>query len=101
MTSRKVLTFQGVLHVSTLRKNLISESLLLRAGYRIVKKSNNLVISNSNIFIGKGFICDGLFRLNVINSSDNKISIPVALNIESLISGMEDWDMSTSLLSRK
>ena len=83
MTSGKVLALQGVLHVPTLRRNLISESSLLRAGYKIVKESNKFVISKSNIFIGKGFICDGLFRLNVINSPDNKISIPIALNIES------------------
>ena len=83
MTSGKILTLQGVLHVPTRRRNLISESSLLRAGYRIVKKSNKLVISKFNIFIEKGFVCDGLFCLNVINSSDNEISIPVALNIES------------------
>ena len=62
---------------------MISESSLLRAGYRIVKESNKFVISKSNTFIRKGFVCDGFFRLNVINSSDNKISIHVALNIES------------------
>ena len=82
MTSGKILTLQGVLYVPTLRRNLISESSLLRAGYKIVKESNKFVISKSNIFIGKCFVCDGLFRLNVINSSDNEIS-PVALNIES------------------
>ena len=83
MTSGKILTLQGALHVPTLRRYLISESSLLKAGYRIVKESNKFVISKSNIFIGKGCVCDGLFRLNVINSSDNKISISVALNIES------------------
>ena len=46
MTSGKILTLQGVLHVPTLQKNLISESSLLRAGYRMVKKSNKLVISS-------------------------------------------------------
>ena len=83
MTSGKILTLQGILHVPTLRRNLISESSLLRASYRIVKGSNKFVIFKSNIFIGKGFICDGLFRLNVINSSDNEIYISFALNIES------------------
>ena len=79
-------------------KNLISESSLLTAGYRIVKESNKFVISKSNIFIGKDFVCDGFFHLNVINSSDNEISIHVALNIESCDTSMEDWDMSTSIL---
>ena len=83
MTSGKILTLQGVLHVPTLRRNPISESSLLRAGYKIDKKSNKFVISKSNVFIRKGFVCDDLFRLNVINSFDNEISTPVALNIES------------------
>ena len=83
MTSGKVLTLQDILHEPTLRRNLISESSLLRAGCRIVKEYNKFVISKANIFIGKSFVCDGLFRLNVINSSDNEIFIPIALNIES------------------
>ena len=81
MTFRKILTLQGILHISTLQKNLISESSLLRAGYRIVKESNKFIISKSNIFIGKGFVYDGLFRLNVINSSGNEISIHITLKI--------------------
>ena len=101
MTSRKVQAFQGVLHVPTLRRNLINESSLLSAGYTIVKKSNKFVISKSNIFIGKGFVCDGLFRLNVINSSDNKISISIALNIESSDIWHERLGMSISILLRK
>ena len=83
MTFEKILTLQDVLHVPTLRRNLISESSFLRASYKIVEESNKLVISKSNIFIRKGFVCDGLFCLNVINSSDNEIFIPVTLNIES------------------
>jgi len=83
MTLRKVLTFQDVLYVSTLQRNLISESLLLRAGYKIVKESNKFIIFKSNTYIGKGFVCDGLFRVNVVNPFDNEIFIPVALNIES------------------
>ena len=61
MTLGKVLTLQEVLHVPTLQRNLISEYSLLRAGYRIVKESNKFIISKSNIFIGKDFICDGFF----------------------------------------
>ena len=57
ITSRKILTLQGVLHVPTLRRNLISESSLLRAGYRIVKESNKFVLFRLNIFIEKGFVC--------------------------------------------
>ena len=79
---REVLTLQSVLHVLTLQRNLISKSSLLRAGYRIIKKPKKFVISKSNIFFGKGFVCDCLFWLNITNFFDNKISIPDALNIE-------------------
>ena len=61
MTSEKVLTLQDVLHVPTLQRNLISESSLLKVGYKIVKESNKLVILKSNIFFRMGFVCDGLF----------------------------------------
>ena len=44
---------------------------------------HKFVISKSNVLFEKDFVCDGLFRLNAINSSDNRISISVALNIES------------------
>ena len=88
MTSRKTLTLQGILHVPTLWRNLINKSSLLRSGYRIAKKFNKSVISKLNIFFGKGSVCNGLFRLNIINPSDNKFSILVALNIES----SDVWD---------
>jgi len=80
MTFRIILTLQGVLHAPSLWRNLINESSLLRVSYMIVKKSNKFVISKSNTFIGKSFVCGGHF---VINPSDNEIFIPVALNIES------------------
>jgi len=78
MTSGKFLTPQDVLHVPTLQRNLISESSFVRAGYRIVKKCNKFVFSKSNFMFEKG---DGLFWLNVVNPSNNKIFIHVALNI--------------------
>jgi len=83
MTPGKILILQGVLHVPTLWRNLISESSLLRTGYRIVKESNKSIISKSNVFIEKCFVCGGFFCPNVINSFDNEIYIPVALNIGS------------------
>jgi len=48
-----------------------------------MKESNKFAISKTNVFIGKGFISDGLIWLNIINPTDNKVDISVALNIES------------------
>jgi len=66
MTSEKVVTLQDVLHLATIQRNLINKSFLLKVGYRIAKESNKFVISKSNIFFGKGFVCDGFLWLNVI-----------------------------------
>ena len=56
-----------------MRRNLISGSSLVQLGYKIVLESNRVIISKNNVFIGKGYVCDGLFKLNNV-SSLNKIS---------------------------
>ncbi|CAL5397431.1 unnamed protein product [Camellia sinensis] len=65
MTSGKILTLRDVRYVPEVRRNLISGSCLVQLGYKIVMESNKIVISKNDIFIGKGFVCDGLFKLNV------------------------------------
>jgi hypothetical protein len=52
-----------VQHVPTIRKNLVSVSLLLRDGFKVVLESNKVVMSKYGQFIGKGYDCGGLFRL--------------------------------------
>ena len=65
-----------------LRRNLISESSLVQLGYKVVMESDKVVISKNNIFfIRKGFVNDGVYKLNLI-IEDNKSSSRV-LNIES------------------
>ena len=81
-TSGKILVLNNVLHVPTIRRNLISSSILLSVGYRIVMDSNKVVISKNNVFIGKGYVCEGLIKLNVSpNLINNEIS-PIVLNTE-------------------
>ena len=77
MTSGKVLTLSDVQHVHDIRKNLISGFLLIQSGFKIVLESNCLVISKENLFVGKGFVSGGLFKLNVCEPPDlssNEIS---------------------------
>ena len=73
MTSGKVLILKDVRYVPEVRRNLISGSSLVQLGYKIVLESNRVIISKNNVFIGKGYVCDGLFKLNNV-SSLNKIS---------------------------
>ena len=49
---------------------MISGSPFILSGYKIVLESNHLVISKENLFVGKGFVSGGLFRLNVCESPD-------------------------------
>ena len=85
LSSRKRLVLNGVFHVSDLRRNLISASLLVQQGYKVVFESNRVVISKFGVFIGKGYICNGLFKLNVMHFPSNKNSVNspmVVANVE-------------------
>ncbi|XP_075475084.1 retrovirus-related Pol polyprotein from transposon TNT 1-94 isoform X1 [Primulina tabacum] len=65
MTSGKKLTLNNVLYVPDIRKNLVSGSLLNKHGFRIVFESDKVVLSKSGMFVGKGYVCNGLYKLNV------------------------------------
>ena len=81
LTSGKVLTLHGVQHVPNIRRNLISGSLLVQQDFRLVFESNKIVISHGVLFIGKCYLSEGLFKLNVIVSSFNENHL--IMNIES------------------
>ncbi|KAL3328276.1 hypothetical protein AABB24_035749, partial [Solanum stoloniferum] len=66
MTSSKVLTLDNVLHVPTIRKNLVSVAVLVKNGFKCVLVSDKTVISKNEMFLGKGYLTEGLFKLNVM-----------------------------------
>jgi hypothetical protein len=75
-TSGKIVQLKNVQHVPTIHKNLVSVSLLLRDGFKVVLESNKVVMSKHGQFIGKGYDCRGLFRLSLAdfcNKSGNHI----------------------------
>ncbi|RVW87884.1 Retrovirus-related Pol polyprotein from transposon TNT 1-94 [Vitis vinifera] len=77
MTSGKELTLTNVLYVPEIRKNLVSGSLLNNHGFRLVFESNKVVLSKSGMYVGKGYMSDGMWKLNVmtiIKSNMNKAS---------------------------
>ena len=77
MTSGKQLTLNNVLYVSKIRKNLVSGSLLNKHGFRMVFESDKVILSKSGMYVGKGYVSDGLFKLNVITiiNKNNKSSV--------------------------
>jgi hypothetical protein len=62
--------------VPFINKNLVSCSLLCRDGFKVVLESNKFVVSKCGQFIGKGYVCRGLFHFSVsdfCNKSVNNI----------------------------
>jgi len=67
ITSGKTLALSDVLHVSS-----ISIALLRKVWVKVSFKSNKIVMTKNNVFVGKGYCDQGLFELNaskIINGS--------------------------------
>jgi hypothetical protein len=73
-TSGKIVQLKNMHHVPTIRKNLVSVSLLLRDGFKVVLESNKVVISNHGKFIGKGYDYGGLFRLSLVDFCNKSVN---------------------------
>jgi hypothetical protein len=63
--SGKTVPLKSVQHVPSIKKNLVSASMLCRDGYKVVLESNKYVVSKHGTFVGKGYDCGGLFRLSL------------------------------------
>ncbi|XP_057476852.1 uncharacterized protein LOC130764565 [Actinidia eriantha] len=66
MTSGKELTLNNVLHVPEIRKNLVSGSLLSKHGFKLVFVSDKFILTKDGIYVGKGYLADGLFKMNCV-----------------------------------
>ena len=66
MTYGKELTLNDMLYVPEIRKNLVSRSLLNKHGFQMMFESNMVVLSKNRMYVGNGYVNDGLFKLYVI-----------------------------------
>jgi len=71
LTSGKTLALSDVLHVPNIRTNLISVGLLNKGGIKVSFESNKIVMTKSNVFVGKGYCDQGLFVLNIVGVMHN------------------------------
>jgi hypothetical protein len=81
LTSRKTVQLKNVHHVPSIRKNLISGSLLCRDGHKLVFESNKCAISKFGTFVGKGYESGGLFRLSLVDTCSKSVNHVVG-NVE-------------------
>ncbi|CAJ2647601.1 unnamed protein product [Trifolium pratense] len=65
LTSGKTLVLSDVLHVPTIRTNLISVALLNKVGVKVSFESDMIVMTKNNVFVGKGYCDQGLFVLSI------------------------------------
>ena len=92
MTPGKKLTLNDVLHVPEIRKNLVSGSFFSKKGFRLVFESDKFVLTKSGIYVGKGYISNGLFKMNVmtiVSDFNNKTHL-LLICLSPLIYGMID-----------
>ncbi|CAL2246291.1 unnamed protein product [Prunus armeniaca] len=72
-TSGKVLTLLDVLHVPEIRKNLVSGPILSKKGFKLVFESDKFILTKGGLFVGKGYLADGLFKLNMFKTYKAKV----------------------------
>nr|GEU54519.1 hypothetical protein [Tanacetum cinerariifolium] len=76
MTFEKELKLTNVLYVLEIRKNLVSGWLLNKFGFRLVFESDKFVLSKNQMYVGRGYAMDDMFKLNVmvVKNEINKIN---------------------------
>ena len=78
-TSGRELVLKHVLHALEIRKNLVSGFLLNKVGFKQVLEADQFVLSKKGMFVGKGYACDGMFKLNVeMNENNNSFAYIVS-----------------------
>lgn len=65
MTFEKLLTRISVLHVVNIWKNLVPYLLLSKNNFKMVFESGKFVLIKNEIFVGKWYLYDDLFKMNV------------------------------------
>ncbi|XP_075112920.1 uncharacterized protein LOC142182617 [Nicotiana tabacum] len=74
LTSGKTLALVDVLHVPTMRANLISVSLLGKARVKVSFESDKIIMTKNNVFVGKGYCNQGLFVFNISDVINENVS---------------------------
>jgi hypothetical protein len=72
-TSGKTLTLKDVFYVPEVRKNLISVPLLNKNGFKSVFEGDKFILSKGGVFVGKGYLCENMFKCNVANINNNNM----------------------------
>ncbi|PHT74170.1 hypothetical protein T459_21447 [Capsicum annuum] len=86
MSSGKVLTLSNVQYIPELRRNLISISFLDKNGFKCVTVSGKVIVSNREMYVGKDYLTEGLYKMNLMTVEMNK-----SLNSSYLLESNDLW----------
>ena len=71
MSSGKMMILTNVFHVPNIKKNLMSANLLCKSGVKVgvkaILESDKLILSKNEIFVGKRYAIDDMYKLSIIN----------------------------------
>ena len=56
LTSGKTLALNNVLHVPSMRVNLVFVALLGKVGVKVSFESDKIIMTNNNVFVGEGLL---------------------------------------------
>ena len=89
-----------MLHVLNIRANLVSVALLEKVGVKVSFEFDKIVMTNNNVFVGKGYCNQRLFVLNIFYGINENVSFLLILLIQYLYC-MLDYDVLILVISRK
>jgi hypothetical protein len=72
LTSGKIM--KNMQHVHSINKNLVSDSLLCRDGFKVMLESNKFMVSKCGQFIGKCYVCRCLFRFSIFDFCNKSVN---------------------------
>ena len=90
-TSGKTLCLDNVLYVPGIRKNLVSEIVLNKFGYKQVLESDKYILSRHGSFVGFGYVCNGMIRLNLNYPLFNASACMISSSNSNSLSKPELW----------
>lgn len=66
MTLGKEISLNNIFHVLDIPKNLVLGSLLSKNWFKLVFVTDKFVLTKNNMDVGKDYVKDGLFKINVV-----------------------------------
>lgn len=93
LTSKKTLALNDVLYVSSFCRNLVSGSLLMKAGLKIIFMENMIVISRNGEFVRKWYLVNSLSIINTIPKMMNAVTSSSVYIAKSINLWYNLWDL--------